>query len=309
MSDEIIILLSTYNRDHLIIETLESIKAQSYKHFKCYITDDNSTDDTRKVVQQFCRHDKRFKYFCKPTKLPQGLSATRNYGLQLAREVNAKFVHFFDDDDIMHPNKLELQIEPFNRDDSLDMTLCKFKKFENIDQIIYDLKEVDEPHCRVVCENLLRSFFTDKLCLNSAGPLWRLASLNGMNFREDLYYSEERTFYLELFMLKQIKYEPVPLVLFWYRKHQYAITSQLYENQELKKNSSNLAQQYLLDRALELKRVPNFVLRTFAWRAYKNNDKSQLNDIFNTLILNDSVTGRVKVIMLKVYILFKKYIG
>ena len=41
------IIIPTYNRAHLIGETLDSVLAQTYTHWECIVVDDGSTDGTR----------------------------------------------------------------------------------------------------------------------------------------------------------------------------------------------------------------------------------------------------------------------
>ena len=140
---KVTILLATFNRAHLILETLESIKNQTYTNFECLITDDNSTDDTEVIVKAFRETDSRFYYFKKPKKYLQGLSATRNFGLDLAEERNAEYIQFFDDDDIMHPRKLELQIGPLIENSNLDFTICQYKKFRFVSEVNFDIKKIE----------------------------------------------------------------------------------------------------------------------------------------------------------------------
>lgn len=86
------IIVPTYNRAHLLSRAIQSILSQSYLCYEVLIVDDNSTDNTTKIVQQFA--DERIRYFQNETNL--GVSATRNKGI-----VNAlgKYVTFLDDDD------------------------------------------------------------------------------------------------------------------------------------------------------------------------------------------------------------------
>jgi glycosyltransferase involved in cell wall biosynthesis len=48
MSDQplVSIIIPTYNRAHLIAETLDSIVAQTYENWECIIVDDGSSDTT-----------------------------------------------------------------------------------------------------------------------------------------------------------------------------------------------------------------------------------------------------------------------
>lgn len=105
------IIIPTYNRAHLIRETLDSIVAQTYKQWECIIVDDNSSDDTDKLIDEYLKRDTRFKYFKNDRK--KGAQGARNKGLLSA---NAEWVVFFDSDDCMHTEFLEkLVTEALNK--------------------------------------------------------------------------------------------------------------------------------------------------------------------------------------------------
>ena len=55
-----IILTTTYNCEKYIERCLYSIMSQSFKNFKCYITDDLSTDSTTNIVEEIIKNDNRF---------------------------------------------------------------------------------------------------------------------------------------------------------------------------------------------------------------------------------------------------------
>ncbi len=96
--------MATYNRAHLITETLRSIQAQTYTNFECSIIDDGGTDNTAEIIAPFLE-DTRFTFQKRPSTYGKGLPGCRNYGLDLAK---GEFVIFFDDDDIIHPQNLEI---------------------------------------------------------------------------------------------------------------------------------------------------------------------------------------------------------
>ena len=54
------IILSTYNRAHLVDRTLRSVLAQTYQDFEIIVVDDASTDETAAVVTSF--DDERIIY-------------------------------------------------------------------------------------------------------------------------------------------------------------------------------------------------------------------------------------------------------
>ena len=60
------IIIPTYNRAHLIGETLDSVLAQTYQNWECIIVDDGSSDNTDDVVNDYVKKDPRFKYYYRP---------------------------------------------------------------------------------------------------------------------------------------------------------------------------------------------------------------------------------------------------
>ncbi len=109
MSDQplVSIIIPTYNRAHLIGETLNSVLAQTYPNWECIVVDDGSTDDTKAIVTAYSKRDARFQYFSRPTNKPKGANACRNYGYEKS---DGQFVQWFDSDDLMHPEKLTKKI-------------------------------------------------------------------------------------------------------------------------------------------------------------------------------------------------------
>ncbi len=95
------IIIPTYNRAHLIRDTLDSVFTQTYPHFEVIIVDDGSTDNTKEVIEKTYNSNQRLRYFYKEN---EERGAARNFGLKVA---NGQFALFFDSDDLMHRNHLE----------------------------------------------------------------------------------------------------------------------------------------------------------------------------------------------------------
>ena len=125
----ITIVLTTYNRAHLIGETLDSIIAQTYVNWRCIIIDDNSKDQTKEVLQEYLDKDPRLQFYIKGNKYVKGLSASRNMGMDLIEDTD--FIQFFDDDDLMHPQKLEIQLKEFKKYENLDITIFPTVNFKD----------------------------------------------------------------------------------------------------------------------------------------------------------------------------------
>lgn len=96
MKIDISIIISTYNRSQVLKNALESIyqlACDGSFTYRFLIVDNNSTDNTREVVENFRdRHKTAVKYFFEPQ---QGISYARNRGI---REAEGEYLIFTDDD-------------------------------------------------------------------------------------------------------------------------------------------------------------------------------------------------------------------
>lgn len=100
------IIMNCYNGERYLHEALESIINQTYKNWELIFWDNLSTDNSKKIFQNF--KDERFKYFL--AKEHTVLYEARNLAL---KEVSGEFIAFLDTDDIWLKNKLSEQIKLF----------------------------------------------------------------------------------------------------------------------------------------------------------------------------------------------------
>lgn len=232
---KITILLSTYNRAHLIPETLDSILAQTYKNWDCIIVDDRSTDNTEKVIENYIKKDNRFSFYLKLENQNMGLSASRNYGLELAKKHQPDFIQFFDDDDLMHPTKLELQLQSLQKNPEMSFCLCGSKSFQDIKQI--DWKEKVDFHWNKKF-SIGEAYLTGDIRFVAQVPLFRYAYVKEFHFDEDLFYAEEWTLFSMHFLLNNPQFTQLEKVLFYRRKHTESITESKDENFQKRKTSA-----------------------------------------------------------------------
>jgi glycosyltransferase involved in cell wall biosynthesis len=92
------IIIPTYNRAHLIRQTIESVLAQEDTDFEIIVVDDGSRDNTEEVVRGIS--DERLTYYRKEN---AERAAARNYGAARAR---GRYLSFFDSDDLLYPHHL-----------------------------------------------------------------------------------------------------------------------------------------------------------------------------------------------------------
>ncbi len=97
------VVIPTYNRGSLLLETLASLLAQPYRPLEVLIVDDGSTDNTLELLQQWIREhpsepELRWHVYKRDNR---GASAARNHGLSQATGV---YIHFLDSDDLVGPH-------------------------------------------------------------------------------------------------------------------------------------------------------------------------------------------------------------
>ncbi|PMD04964.1 glycosyltransferase family 2 protein [Brevibacterium paucivorans] len=97
------IVISTKNRAHYLSDAIQSVLAQTVTNWELLIIDDGSTDETKKVVEQY--EDSRIRYFYQAS---SGLAKARNFGTSMAQ---GDYVAVMDDDDLMLPDRLESSLE------------------------------------------------------------------------------------------------------------------------------------------------------------------------------------------------------
>ncbi len=116
------VIIPAYNTEKYLAECIDSVLNQTYKNFEVICIDDGSTDGTLKILEQYALKDKQIKVISQQN---QGLSITRNIGLDLAK---GKYIYFLDSDDMIIPETFE-EIIPIMEKYNLDSFHFDIKVF------------------------------------------------------------------------------------------------------------------------------------------------------------------------------------
>jgi glycosyltransferase involved in cell wall biosynthesis len=125
------IIIPSYNRAHLIGETLDSVLAQTYPHWECIVVDDCSTDGTYEVVKNYAKNDFRIKLF-KRDREPKGANTCRNIGFEKSQ---GTYIQFFDSDDLMCKDYLLDRLNVLLENRSLCYCACNYIVFRSNGEI------------------------------------------------------------------------------------------------------------------------------------------------------------------------------
>lgn len=126
LQEKVSVIMPTYNSGRYIAEAVSSVLSQSYGNWELLIADDQSSDDTRKILAPFLA-DPRIHYHCLSQK--GGVAAARNWALAHA---DGDYVAFLDSDDLWTPDKLEKQLH-FMKDHPSGRCLFSCTGYERMD--------------------------------------------------------------------------------------------------------------------------------------------------------------------------------
>ncbi len=108
------IIVATYNGEKYLLEQLNSIANQSYKDIEIIICDDDSKDNTKKIIKDFAEKNRNVYYYLNVNNV--GVNKNFEEGFLKAK---GDFIAIADQDDIWLPNKIETQIAMFTSDEIL----------------------------------------------------------------------------------------------------------------------------------------------------------------------------------------------
>ena len=108
---DIDIIIPNYNKAKYLNQCLDSILSQTYKNWKIYLVDDNSHDDSTKILKKYENIDNINFFLLKENKGP---AFCRNYAIDKS---SSEFIAFMDSDDFWPKDKLKNQINEMLKND------------------------------------------------------------------------------------------------------------------------------------------------------------------------------------------------
>ena len=179
MRVKISVLMTVFNAEKFIFDSIKSILSQSFKEFELIIVDDCSIDKTNSIVKSFS--DKRIRIFKVDKRL--GRTKALNYGL---KKCSANVISIQDADDISNYKRLEENFKILNSNKNIGL-VCS--NHELIDENGIELKKKFQ--------------ISSKKKILSAIKYINLVSHSSVSFRKNYFNKQKEFFYDENFIYAQ----------------------------------------------------------------------------------------------------------
>lgn len=113
------VIVPAYNAAATLDASIASVREQTFGDWELLISDDGSTDATRRIARRWAASDPRIFVLSHPN---GGVSAARNRAAAAAR---GDFLAFLDSDDLWAPSKLAIQLAAFDAQPDLDICFTR----------------------------------------------------------------------------------------------------------------------------------------------------------------------------------------
>lgn len=142
------VCMATYNGEPYIKEQLDSILSQIGKNDEVIISDDGSTDNTLKIVEEF--NDSRIKIYHQNSHC-----YTKNFENALAK-AKGEYIFLSDQDDIWHPDKVKITLNYLKQ---YNFVVSNARIIDENGKVIHESRNDYLPVKDGYLDNLIKTYF------------------------------------------------------------------------------------------------------------------------------------------------------
>jgi glycosyltransferase involved in cell wall biosynthesis len=143
--------MPVYNDAEYIGRALQSLQNQTYRDWTLLISDNDSTDGTKLICEQFAASDNRITYI----KQEKNIGACANFGFLLAR-AHSDYFMWAAADDQWHPDFLQSCVDQLDNKPECGMAFCNVQGINSLDRAVYSYTRMDRFTGRFAVYNFLR---------------------------------------------------------------------------------------------------------------------------------------------------------
>jgi glycosyltransferase involved in cell wall biosynthesis len=210
------ILIPCFNAAETLHETLESVSQQTLSDFEVVAVDDGSSDSTLEILQSWAEKDSRFVVL---STAHSGVIKAANTGIEACR---TKYIARLDADDIVHPNRLSMQVGYLDEHPEVAVVSSLVEAFPESDVREGYQIYVKWLNSLVTDEDIRREMFVESPLANPSVTI-RKNWLNKMGGYQEYGWPEDYDLWLRMYMAGAV-FAKIPKVLLRWRDHPERIT-------------------------------------------------------------------------------------
>jgi glycosyltransferase involved in cell wall biosynthesis len=175
------VIIPCYNHGQYLSKAIESVLAQSYKHFEIIVVDDGSTDNTKKITEKYAGVNYIYQ-------TNQGLSAARNKGISKSK---GSYLVFLDADDWLFTNAITINTQYLEQNQNLAFVSGAYER-------VYEMKNISVPVKTEVEENHYCHLLGGNYIVMHAAVMYRRWVFNEFQYDVTLKACEDYDLYLKI---------------------------------------------------------------------------------------------------------------
>lgn len=186
------VVIPVYNVGCYLVESLQSVLSQTYRHLEIILVDDGSSDNSGEICDIYAKKDNRIRVFHTENR---GLSAARNVGI---RNATGEFISFVDADDWIEMDMFENLLLKIEETDA-DVAVCSFI-WEGTSPIFEDVIKEGT----YIGNEKLEALLEGKINSNVWNKVYRRELFENVYFPEGKNYEDVMIMHRILFMAKKV---------------------------------------------------------------------------------------------------------
>lgn len=220
------IIMSVYNGENYLAESIDSILNQSYKNFEFIITDDGSKDNSLSILKEYSKKDSRIKLIVNANN--KGLIYSLNNMLNLS---TGKYIARMDADDISLKNRIEKQVKFMEKNEKVSIVGSFYQAFKNDFTFIRkNIKTINDSE-----EVKVSLLFRNYICHPTVMIKKEIIDKYNLKYNFEDKGMEDYGLWLKVTKIKKIFI--LPEILLKYRYSSNSISANVLKKEEIYKNT------------------------------------------------------------------------
>lgn len=231
------VILPNYNHAPYLKERIDSILNQSYQDFELIILDDNSTDNSKDIIELY-KDNNKVSQILYNTQNSGSLFSQWNKGVDLAK---GEYIWIAESDDVSHPLFLETVISSLLNDERIVLSYCQSIEIDKDSKFQKDLIGVTDSFVKTKQfhssfqmdgeEYTLKYFLNRNIILNTSAAVFRKdAYIKAGKASTLISYAGDWLMWLQILTLGKVAYSH--LRYNYYRRHHLSLVVQTLSSKE-----------------------------------------------------------------------------